>query len=84
MNALESAPSLIVTPELTLMIQDLHPDAAPEHRIPASAPTKIRVGANERLFQDKDLERVIKDLRINAAPDIRPATKPHQGSFSRS
>jgi len=70
MNALDSAPPLLITPELTEMIQGLHPIAAQAHCIPASAPTRIRVGANERLFKEKDLERVVKDLRTHAAPDI--------------
>jgi hypothetical protein len=70
MNALDSVVPLHITTELTGMIQGLHPTAEQAHRIPASAPTRIRVGANERLFQEKDLERVVKDLRIHAAPDI--------------
>ena len=70
MNALESTPPLNITPALIQVIRDLHPEAALEHCIPASAPTRIRIGANEKLFQEKDLERVIKDLRTHAAPDV--------------
>ena len=77
MNALDSALPLHITTELTEMIQDLHPIATQDHCIPASAPTRIRVGANERLFQEKDLERVVKDLRTHAAPDITGLRSSH-------
>ena len=83
MNALETTPPLVITPDLTQMIRELHPIAAPEHCIPASAPTKIRVGANERLFQQKHLERVIKDLRTHAAPDMTGLRPSHLKSLFR-
>jgi hypothetical protein len=70
MNALMGIRPQPVTEALVQKIHDLHPEAAPEHRIPASAPTRIRVAASERLFKDNDLERVIKDLRVHAAPDM--------------
>ena len=70
LNALEGSAPLIITAELNQRIVDLHPAAAEEHRIPVSAPTRIRVGANESLFQEQDLARVIKDLRTHAAPDM--------------
>jgi hypothetical protein len=34
------------------------------------SPTRIRIGQNEKLFREQDLERVIKDLRVHAAPDM--------------
>jgi hypothetical protein len=70
MNALMGIRPQPVTEALVQKIHDLHPEAAPEHRIPASAPTRIRIAASERLFKDNDLERVIKDLRVHAAPDM--------------
>ena len=78
MNALMGIRPQPVTEVLLQKIHDLHPEAAPEHRIPASAPTRIRVEACDRLFKDKDLEKVIKDLRIHAAPEmtgLRPSRK---------
>ena len=65
-----SGQSQPITEELVQKIRDLHPAAAQEHCIPESAPTRIRIGQNEKLFREQDLERVIKDLRVHAAPDM--------------
>jgi hypothetical protein len=48
--------------------------------------TRIRVGANERLFQGKDLERVIIQGPQNSrcTRHHRTSTQPHQSHFSCS
>ena len=77
MNALDSALPLHITTELTEMIQDLHPIATQEHCIPASAPTRIIVGANERLFQEKDLSGSSRTSELTlhqTSQDFDPAT----------
>ena len=69
-NALINQPSPEITPELIDKIDALHPQAEPEHRIPDTAPTSIRLNAGEKLFNDTDVTRVVKDLRAHAAPDM--------------
>ncbi len=69
MNALMGIPPQPVTEVLWQKIR-LQPEAAPECRISDLAPTKIIVEACDRLFKNKDLVRVIKDLRVHSAPDM--------------
>ncbi len=64
MNALMEIRFQPVTEVLLQKIHDLHPEAAPEYRIPALAPTRIRVAASDRPFKENDLERVIKEVKI--------------------
>ena len=70
LNALTGSPRLDITEDLLQKVRDLHPSAEEEHRIPESAPTKIRVAPDDKLFKENDLIRVIKDLRTHAAPDM--------------
>ena len=70
LNALAGSPRLEITEQLLQKVRDLHPSAEEQHRIPQSAPTKINVAPDDRLFSDNDLIRVIKDLRTHAAPDM--------------
>ena len=70
LNTLAGSPRLEITEELLQKVRDLHPTAEDQHRIPTSAPTKINLAPDEKLFQENDLVRVIKDLRMHAAPDM--------------
>ena len=70
LNALAGSPRQELTDELILKIRDLHPDAEPEHCIPLSAPTRILVAPNDRIYKENVLAKIIKDLRTHAAPDM--------------
>ena len=70
LNALARAPRQEITEELMQKIRDLHPEAEAEHCIPQSAPTRIHVAPDDKLFNDNVLVKVIKDLRTHAAPDM--------------
>ena len=64
------SPRQEVTDELILKIRDLPPDAEHEHCIPQSAPTRILVAPNDRIYEENVLAKIIKDLRTHAAPDM--------------
>jgi len=70
LNALAGWPRQEVTDELIQKIRDLHPDAEPEHCVPQSAPTRILVAPNDRIYKVNVLAKIIKDLRTHAAPDM--------------
>ena len=68
LNALAGSPRLENTEDLLQKVRELHPSADVQHRIPDSAPTKINVAPDDKLFKENDLARVIKDLRPEAEP----------------
>ena len=70
LNALARTPRLEITEELLQKVRDLHPTADEKHCIPQSAPTKIHVAPDDILFKESNLIKVIKDLRMHAAPDM--------------
>ena len=57
LNALAGSPRQEVTDELIQKIRDLHPDAEPEHCIPQSAPTRILVAPNDRIYKENVLAK---------------------------
>ena len=70
LNALAGSPRQDVTDELIQKIRDLHPDVKPEYCFSQSAPTRIFVAPNDRIYKENVLVKVIKDLRTHAAPDM--------------
>ena len=74
-NSLTVSPEVEITQEVVDKVHELHPIAQVQHRIPASAPTKVNLDPGERIYQPQLLHRVIKDLKIHPAPDttgLRP------------
>jgi hypothetical protein len=70
MNSLSPSTPVQVTDELIKKIIDLHPVSAPEHRIPTTTQMNTLLEPQEKLFDYHLLNRVIKDARLHATPDM--------------